>query len=716
MPLMSSGAVEPPVISPYRGVLPFRYADHLFFFGREKIIEDLYAKILLYRLVILFGATGAGKSSVINAGIIPALKNEGCQAERLRVSPEYENAPILIERIVGDAGTPETFLPSIFLVGQTNTTKALERIPYAVEEFFNAIRSVPRGTIPLLIFDQFEELFTLFSPRGDGKDTLKILAQKQVLETIYELAYDEELEVRILIIIRDDFLGELEIFSRRYPQIFDHRVRLEHLDITDAKRAIVGPFIRSDSFGSKISESLADAIVEELSCYEGQDAVSATQLQIVCERLWQKYSSTRPEITAKEFEAEGKVKGLLEGYLTSELEKLGASHGPQAIQILANLITDSDTRDIVSEDKLKHLLSSQNSERMETLGSTVKILEDRRIINRTTQRGISFYEVASEYLITPIKREKQRLLYDYTRRRLRNWWLKVLAGLLIVLSTPTIWAYTVWRANQPWGYLTNLSSGKISELKGEVIYIGRPTAATENLKNQILINPKGPTDMQLVGMKDRTISRVHFLLFKNLFVMDMRSLNGTTLNSAFLPYGPSKKLADDDIVTLAGIAPFQFSTSPKQMSRPSSAWAMVIDGKARTHHYLSSDHHVLALNPDGTIVVSEGGDGKGLLSIETRKTGTAIKDSEDGHDLRIEMKLGDYTYVSCKIPHGEFFNYFDVKKLNQYQPCEVLTGRNDLNDVTRFEHSLFAVTYKYGDTPFQLVPIIPDLEVTAPES
>src|SRR5574337_1291233 len=313
---MSSGAAESTVVSPYRGRLPFRYADRALFFGREKVIENLYAKILLYRLVLLFGQSGAGKSSVINAGIIPALQKEGCQAERLRVSPEYENAPILIERIEGDIETPGTFLPSIFLAEPTDTTKGLERIPLAVDEFFDALRRVPRGTIPLLIFDQFEELFTLFSPKGDEKDRLKLLAQSQILEAINELAHDEDSEVKILLIIREDFLGKLEIFARKYPEIFDHRVRLGHLDKKDAKLAIIGPFMKSDSFSSKISENLADTIVEDLACHEGQGVVPATQLQIVCDRLWQKYSLTRPEITTKEFEAAGKIKGLLEGYST----------------------------------------------------------------------------------------------------------------------------------------------------------------------------------------------------------------------------------------------------------------------------------------------------------------------------------------------------------------------------------------------------------------
>lgn len=695
----SCGAVESTVVSPYRGVLPFRYADHAFFFGREKVIENLYAKILLYRLVVLFGESGAGKSSVINAGIIPALQKEGCQAERLRVSPEYENAPILIERIERDTGTQGTFLPSIFLTGQTGTTKALERIPCAVDEFFNAIRGVPHGTIPLLIFDQFEELFTLFSSKGDEKDRLKMLAQSQILQAIYELAHDQELEVKILIIIREDFLGKLEIFARKYPQIFDYRVRLGHLDTEEAKRAIVGPFKADGAFSSKITGSLGDTIVEDLSCHEGQGIVPATQLQIVCDRLWQKYASTRPEITEKEFEAEGKAKGLLEGYLTSELEKLGASHRPQAIRVLANLVTDSDTRDIVSEDKLKRLLSSQGNERMETLGSILKILEERRIINRMTQRDNPYYEVASEYLIDPIKREKQRLLSDTRLKKQRNRWLGGITAI-VLLGTVIAKSYSIWLESQPWGYMTNLSTGSIHDLRGASIGIGR---STEDFKNQIELLP-------------REISRIHLFLSRERVALDMRSLNGTTVNAEFLPYGKAGKLTAGDVITLGGIAPFYFSTSPNQMSRPSLAWAMVIDGKARTYHYLSSDHYVVALNPDGTIVVSDDEDAKGLLSIKRIREVLAIEDVQDSHDLRVEMRLGDYTYVSCRMPPGELFNYLDVRKLDQYQPCDVLAGRRDLKDVTRVEHDLYTVTYKYADTPFQLVPIVPDLEAPPPAS
>ena len=64
---MSPSEPQSGMPSPYRGIEPFRYADRANFFGRSGAIEELFAKILLYRLVVLFGESGAGKSSLLNS-------------------------------------------------------------------------------------------------------------------------------------------------------------------------------------------------------------------------------------------------------------------------------------------------------------------------------------------------------------------------------------------------------------------------------------------------------------------------------------------------------------------------------------------------------------------------------------------------------------------------------------------------------------------------
>jgi hypothetical protein len=218
--LLSNPVTAPPdkMPSPYRGIHPFRYIDHKHFFGRDKIIESLFSKVLLYRLVLLFGESGAGKSSVINAGLIPRLEQEGFRPERLRVSPENENNPILIERISAGPTLGSGYLPSIFVESQSRSSTVIERIPCAIDKFLSNIRDSSGETIPLLIFDQFEEFFTLFGlSRTNNDGDARLVAQRQIFDTIVEIANDQELHAKILIIIREDFFGQTGYLLETVP-------------------------------------------------------------------------------------------------------------------------------------------------------------------------------------------------------------------------------------------------------------------------------------------------------------------------------------------------------------------------------------------------------------------------------------------------------------------------------------------------------------------
>jgi hypothetical protein len=703
-------------MTPYRGVHPFRYADRRFFFGRETAIEELVINVVLYRLVVLFGESGAGKSSVINAGLIPVLEQKGFRPERLRVSPAYKDLPILIERIQAGNGEDGVFLPSIFLDDRSNTAKVDERTPCSIDRFFSSIHESDRESTPLLIFDQFEELFTLFNAKHDDVNDYARLAQSQILNTIFEIANDQLLKVKILIIIREDFWAKLEILSKRYPQVFDHYVRLSHLNQEGAKNAIVGPFDNHNPFPSKLTNDLADYIIQQLSADDLHGQVHATQLQIVCDQLWRQYAFKRAEISNTEFEEAGGIKGILAGYFTSELAKLGPAHKVQAIQVLGNLITDSDTRDIVSKDKLRGILQSQDTDRLDSLDQTLKLIEDLRIINRTQQRDNLYYEIASEYLINPIKEEKQRLIENYKLKRQRRRWRWILIAVIvagIMISVVSYKLHSVWLENQPWGYLNNLASGSIHSLKGNFASIGR---STEAFSNTIDLKPNLISRMHLwlVTRKQLDQSGSSWLpnIQHDIVAIDMRSLNGTTINAQFLPYGSFGKLNDDDIITLAGIAPFRFSQMRIPRLPPPSGWGILIDGASKTAHSLSGSRHILSLNAQGKLIVGNAETADSFLTVAHKDGRVTIASRRTDRDLWTTMRLGDYTYVRCKIPPGRDFTYFDAEKFYNPGTCEILSGRRDLNDITRTVHDLSTVTYTYGDVSFQIVQIVSDLEAS----
>src|SRR5262249_19015320 len=82
--------------------------------------------------------------------------------------------------------------------------------------------------------------------------------QPHVLDTIFRVVTSEVLKTRIVLIIREDFLGKLEILAQRYPQVFDHRVHLGYLDASSTSKAILGPFEPDNPFRSRLTAELAE--------------------------------------------------------------------------------------------------------------------------------------------------------------------------------------------------------------------------------------------------------------------------------------------------------------------------------------------------------------------------------------------------------------------------------------------------------------------------
>ena len=98
--------------TPYRGIRPFRYLDHAIFFAREGETHHLASLVAVYRGVMLYGDSGAGKSSLINAGLLPEATRLGFQPERVRVQPRI-GEELVVERIATDDDEGGDYLLSL---------------------------------------------------------------------------------------------------------------------------------------------------------------------------------------------------------------------------------------------------------------------------------------------------------------------------------------------------------------------------------------------------------------------------------------------------------------------------------------------------------------------------------------------------------------------------------------------------------------------------
>jgi uncharacterized protein YjbI with pentapeptide repeats len=306
-------------INPYPGTAPFqdRKEDRLIFFGREQEISRLKALVLSEQHVLLFARSGLGKTSLINAGLLQGLRESGFFPVVVRVSHSLDEGPIVS---ILDSFKEEAQKQGVRIDEISNASSLWEY--FDKQKFLSASGELLK---PILILDQFEELFTRldrsmrerfveqFADLANGRAPreMRNAALRELDESsgeanlgqpdahrqrLLDIAYGNMVvDVKILISIREDFLAELEVFKSRIPNLFRHRLRLEALSRAQAEEAIVKPSQQKEILGANTIAIRPEAVREMLDFLSGQqvganvlqtDDIEPVYLQILCRSLF----------------------------------------------------------------------------------------------------------------------------------------------------------------------------------------------------------------------------------------------------------------------------------------------------------------------------------------------------------------------------------------------------------------------------------------------
>jgi hypothetical protein len=231
----------------YPGAQPFSDDDisRKTFFGRTRESADLANKILANRLVVVYAKSGLGKTSLLNAGVAQLLRNEKCLPLIVRVN-DVQHGPCI------------SILEGIRAAAERQVVEYAPGSQASLWHFFKTAEFWQGDLLltPILILDQFEEFFTLqsaearaaflsdlgFLVRGVPPSTTQ---QTDVDTTKSSELHNELTEtppaLRIVLSLREDYLGFLEEAADRIPQILDHRFRLTPLSLEAAVEALTGP-------------------------------------------------------------------------------------------------------------------------------------------------------------------------------------------------------------------------------------------------------------------------------------------------------------------------------------------------------------------------------------------------------------------------------------------------------------------------------------------
>ena len=442
--------VKPLPEIPYRGIESFRYIDQRVFCAREEETWDLLSSILINRGVLLYGDSGSGKSSLINAGLIPAAIKENLWSHRLRVQPR-RGREIKVERIPKESDGLPPYLPLDLVDPASQYDKALS-FEISLEEFSKQIKGLKGRSIqeprPLFIVDQFEEFVTLFEDASTG-----VAHQKEILNVLTSILHDEGLPVKMLFVFREEYLAKLNILFKAVPELLDQYVRLLPPRVEEAETIILAPFVDEElkaRFAGKANRRhvkelegpLAKTIAAQISQRSENGFINLSELQIVCRKLWE---SPDP---VKYFQNNSSdIQKVLEGYFVDALKDFKDLYEP-AIALLGHMITSTNTRNIVSEPDLK--LFEKDNFTPEQITKALNALVDSKLVRREPRHKIHFYEIVSEFLVPWIREQKtarraqieaariasetkQRL--EQVERKKRNLWIIAIAlSSLLVLS------------------------------------------------------------------------------------------------------------------------------------------------------------------------------------------------------------------------------------------------------------------------------------------
>lgn len=206
--------------SPYVGLQPFLPEHARYFFGREREQRLVIANLLAQPLTVLYGASGVGKSSLLNAGVLPQL---------LRDRP---TTPVIIFR---EWSRPDCRIELArrciehVWAQPREQPRPADDLPFDV--VLRAAAMAAKETV-LVIFDQFEEYF-VYHPKSSAADSFEAEFARAVNR--------DDVDVGVLLSLREDGLAKLDRFQERIPDLLSNRLRLQHLDAAGAETAIRRP-------------------------------------------------------------------------------------------------------------------------------------------------------------------------------------------------------------------------------------------------------------------------------------------------------------------------------------------------------------------------------------------------------------------------------------------------------------------------------------------
>ena len=434
------GAAAREAACPYPGLEAFTADNRHFFFGRANDTQLLISNLYASPLTVVYGSSGVGKTSVILAGVVPEVEREG-------------DAAILVHRTWQDAARSRSLGARLAeVVGRALGEAPLAAdVPLDVPLDVLAERLAARWRRPIfLVFDQFEEYF-LYNEASDDAGSLD--------GELARLINRRDLNVNVMIVLREDSLAALDRFRHRIPTLLNNLYRLEHLTADDARHAIEEPLAvlreRADpalALPTAFEPGLAAAVLDDLASLDRAGApppmgredarVELPFLQVVLERIWlMECRSRSPVVRRATFGAAGGARGIVRQRVQEALDRISPTEQDVVASILRHLVTPSGAKLALTMADLAGYARTTEA-RVDAIVRQL-VAGDARVLRRVTHPSsdpaLTKYEIYHDALGAPLQAwrlEMDRRRDDQLRRgrrRVRDA-IVALAALVLLIA------------------------------------------------------------------------------------------------------------------------------------------------------------------------------------------------------------------------------------------------------------------------------------------
>jgi tetratricopeptide (TPR) repeat protein len=428
----------------YPGATPFNSKQSRIFYGRDRDIDRLLTLIRVEKKVLLYSRSGLGKTSLLEAGIIPRLPKEFIPVN-IRFFASVEGAISPVERVIEalqKATVDFKTLPASVLDELTQEVASQHSLWYWFKKLQQGGFAVDSESgdekVFFLVFDQFEELFTYPDKEIlDFKNQFYDLTERRIPDAVATaIALTREskpdllnrqiisglhhpLNVKTVMAIRSDRLSLLNHLSDKIPDIQQVFCVIEPLDQQQASDAIVKPALDpSPSLSSKpftYHPAALEKIIFKLTD-EGTQPIETTQLQIVCHRIeeiaMQKQTAAKDDRSVEIREEDlPEFKNIFLNFYNDSTGKLAPEEQPDARRLIEDELIRNSQRISLDEEICKDYITEAS---LKTLVNTHLLRAERNSFNRFS------YEISHDTLVEPILESQKVYLQEQERLRLEE--------------------------------------------------------------------------------------------------------------------------------------------------------------------------------------------------------------------------------------------------------------------------------------------------------